>query len=93
MTEIGTPTARRRSQPRLPLLPLSECVVLPAKLVREWATGGRMRREQRDDRAWVGRGHERCSANRRADGRATGVRTTNGVTYYMDRFKDAVNIP
>jgi hypothetical protein len=52
-----------------------------------------MRREQRDDRAWVGRGHERWSANRRADGRVTGVRSRNGVTYYMDRFKDAVNIP
>ena len=75
------------------LLPLSECVVLPANLAREWATGGRMRREQHDDRARVGRGHERWSANRRADGRVTAVRTTNGVTYYMDRFKDAVNIP
>ena len=31
-------------------LPLSECDVLPAKLVREWATSGRMRREQRDER-------------------------------------------
>ena len=83
-----SPVAQQR-----PDLPLSECVVLPAKLAREWATGGRMRREQRDDRAWVGRGHERWSANRRADGRVAGVRTRNGVTYYMDRFKDAVSIP
>ena len=74
-------------------MPLSECVALPAKLAHEWATGGRMRREQREDRAWVGRGHEHRSANRRADGRVTGVRTRNRVTYHMDWFKDAVNIP
>ena len=44
-----SPVAQQR-----PDLPLSECVVLPAKLAREWAAGGRMRREKRDDRAWVG---------------------------------------